>query len=713
LLRTARPGYYLAPMRLQKMALGVGFAAVVLGGCLIDSDQPDLAGQDVRLTIIHTADIHSRLFPYDMVPNTFDQGYGLLSNYAPYGGVARITTLVKRIRVSSERSLWLDSGDAWEGAAVFNEFKGEAEIRSLSLAGMEGEVLGNHEFDLGTPQLVKELNAWSQFPHLVANYAWEDPTDSSSDDGLTLQDLTSPFQIYDVNGLKVGVIGLGNEDTLLSSYMGNTTLGFRPIDPGVALQQYVALLRPVCDLVVVLSHLGLDDDEGLSASEVDDPNASLPNQNVDLILGGHLHIVTNPPKLLPADDGSQYCVNNDCETLLIHSGAFAKYVGRIDLVVHVSDNGNNADPEHRSRITNYAYVNQPVITCTDPSCTPIPDDPDVANLMWPYSVQLNQDVDLNGVFSYVDPPGTATIDRNDPSGGDSQLGNLVARAMQLQQGVSAQFAFTNSLGIRADFNRGPLTNEQMYNVFPFENTIVVIYMSGQEVQDTLDFVAQESSGRGCQSQLQQAGITWDMVCRDNPTGSTPCKSIDPSVPDTVCAQDTDCPSGDRCDTTQSRCVTRACAQNIYIGDNCRPIDPNTGLPNTTAAVNPATTPCTSLSPDGLYRVAVNNYIAAGGSGFIVLQRNTSQQDTGVSLRDALTVYLTQQAPICDGMTTSQILDFTDTETTTKCTVGTQCPSGTCTAGFCAQGTVQQLWGNISCLDETIEAHDGRIRPVFQ
>jgi 5'-nucleotidase/UDP-sugar diphosphatase len=693
-------------MRLVKIALWVGFVVACLGGCLIDSDQPDLAGQDVRLTIIHTADIHSRLFPYNMVPNSFDQAYGLLPVNAPFGGIARISTMVKRIRVSSERSIWLDSGDAWEGAAVFNEFQGEAEIRSLSLAGMEGEVLGNHEFDLGTPQLVKELNAWSQFPHLVADYAWEDPTNSGTD--LSLQDLTTPFQMYDVNGLKIGVIGLGNEDTLLSSYMGNTTLGFRPIDPGTALQQYVALIRPMCDLVVVLSHLGLDDDEGLSSSEVSDPNASLPNQNVDLILGGHLHIVTNPPKLLPADDGSMYCQNNDCETLLIHSGAFAKYVGRIDLVVHVSDNGDNTDPEHRSRITSFAYVNQPVDST-------IPDDPDMANFMWPYSVQLNQDIDLNGVFSYVDPPGTATIVRNDPSGGDSQLGNLVARAMQLQQGVDAQFAFTNSLGIRADFNRGPLTNEQMFNVFPFENTIVVLYMSGGEVQDTLDFVAQESSGRGCRSQLQQAGITWDMVCRDDPTGPTPCKSIDPAAT-TGCAVDTDCPSGDRCDTTQGKCVTRACAQNIYIGDHCRPTDPNTGLVQSDAPVDPTKTPCTPLSQDGLYRVAVNNYIAAGGSGFIVLQRNTSQQDTGVSLRDSLTVFLTQQGNKCDGMTTSQIIDFTDTETTTKCTVAqqaTQCPSHTCTGGFCAQGTVQQLWGNVSCLDETIEAHDGRIRPVFQ
>ena len=77
----------------------------------------------------------------------------------------------------------------------------------------------------------------------------------------------------------------------------------------------------------------------------------------------------------------------------------------------------------------------------------------------------------------------------------------------------------------------------------------------------------------------------------------------------------------------------------------------------------------------------------------MLKRNTSQQDTGVSLRDALTVYLTKQAPTCDGMPTSAIIDMTDTQT--------------------PQRTIQQRWGNASCLDETIEAHDGRIRPVFQ
>ena len=330
-------------MKRQTLAAVVAVCGLAGGAaCTVDPAQPNLVGQDIRLTIIHTSDIHSRLFPYNFVPNSFDKGYGLLTANAPFGGIARIATQVKQIRATSERSLWLDSGDAWEGAPVFNEFHGEAEIRALSLAGMEGEVLGNHEFDTGSKVLYQELTNWSQFPHLAANYAWDDVPGGQR----SLKDIIAPFQIYDVKGLQVGVIGLGNTDTLLSSYEGGNSLGFRPIADADALQQWVRILRPICDVVVVSSHLGLDNDEGLSPSQVVDPNEALPLTGVDVILGGHLHIVTNPSKVLPNDDGSVYCQTHDCRTVLQHSGAFAKYVGRLDLVVHVGT--NNADPETRS-----------------------------------------------------------------------------------------------------------------------------------------------------------------------------------------------------------------------------------------------------------------------------------------------------------------------------------------------------------------------------
>ena len=92
--------------------------------------------------------------------------------------------------------------------------------------------------------------------------------------------------------------------------------------------------------------------------------------------------------------------------------------------------------------------------------------------------------------------------------------------------------------------------------------------------------------------------------------------------------------------------------------------------------------CAKLEIASLYRVAVNDYIAAGGSGFDVLKRNTSKQDTGISLRDSLRVFLNQRQKC-----SNETIDGTMAVTT--------------------------KYGNISCLDSTIEAHDGRIRPVFE
>jgi len=157
-------------------------------------------------------------------------------------------------------------------------------------------------------------------------------------------------------------------------------------------------------------------------------------------------------------------------------------------------------------------------------------------------------------------------------------------------------------------------------------------------------VARRSSERGCRTQAQVSGITFDMVCHGA------------------------CPDG-----------RTACAKNISIGDSCRK-DGNPDGPIDT-------TKCAPLLPTSLYRVAVNDYIAAGGSGFEVLKRNSSKQDTGVSLRDALRVYLNRQTKCTDQ------LDETDTSP--------------------HPGKVIDHYGPISCLDQHIEAHDGRIRAVFE
>jgi 5'-nucleotidase / UDP-sugar diphosphatase len=625
---------------MRRAVLAVSAAALAFAStasCTVSREQPDLVGQDIRLTFIHTSDIHSRLFPYHFIPNSFEQKDGLLRANGPFGGIARIATLAKQIRATSAgRSLWLDSGDCFQGAPVFNMFKGEAEMRALSLAGMDGAVIGNHEFDLGSTNLFEQIDNWAQFPLLAANYLWEDP---ANPDARSLKDVVEPYQIYDVDGIKVGVIGMANWSSMTGIFEGGNSLGLRPLDDKQVVEKYVHLLRPVVDVLVVVSHLGLEEDEGLSAADVADENEALPLAGVDLVLGGHLHIVTDPPKIIPNDDQGN-------TTIVVHSGAFAKFVGRLDLVIRVGE--NNADPAKRSRIRSFAYENIPVDST-------VPDDPAITELLWPYSVAINRDIDLDGVFAFVNTPLAGDerekIRRTDASGGDSQLGNLVARAMQTRSGVEAEFALTNSLGVRADFEAGPLNVEQMFNVFPFENSITVMYLSGSEIQETLDFVARKSAERGCRTQAQVAGIWFDMVCRG------------------------DCPDPDPTDSY----VPTACAKNIYLGENCRGGDPD-------GPIDPAV--CRPVVPTGLYRTAVNDYIAKGGSGFDVLKRNTSKQDTGVALRDALIVYMRSI-----GACAADVVDFTDPEPDDR--------------------SVEDRWGEITCLDMAVEAHDGRIRPVFE
>lgn len=586
-------------------------------------EPPNLVGQDVRIRIIHTSDIHSRLFPYNQVPTRFDQEYGLLPQNAPFGGIARMSSIAKAERADVPRSLWLDSGDSFQGAPVFNLFRGEVEVRTLSAAGLDAAVIGNHEFDLGAGNLFYQLDRWATFRPLAANYIFEDPTNP---DERSLGDIAEPYTVFDLDGVTVGVIGMANWSSMTGIFEGGNSLGIRPIDDAQVVEQYVRILRPVCDVVIVLSHLGLDEDEGLGSHEIEeDRNELLPLAGVDVVLGGHLHIVLNPPKTIPNDDAGN-------QTILAHSGAFAKYVGVLDLVVRVGE--DNTDPARRSKVTAFSYDNVPVDST-------VPDDPEIVAMLEPYAIELEREIDLDGVFAYTDTPGGKIV-RNDPSGGDSQLGNLTARSMQLRTGVEAEFALTNSLGIRADFEAGPLTIEQMFNVFPFENSITVVNMSGLEVQEMLDFVTRRSASRGCRTQAQVAGIWFDMVCAGECAGGR-----------------------------------SACAKNVHLGESCRGGDPDGVIDGSR---------CAPLVPTALYRVAVNDYIADGGSGFEVLERNTSKLDTGISLRDALTDFLRDQ----DGCGES-VVDVSDRN----------------------GETVVNRWGAVACLDSTVEPHDGRIRPVFE
>lgn len=651
---------------LRRAALGaltLVFLAL-LGGCTEEGTPTTLRG-DVRLTLLHTSDWHSRLFPYFQQVTQTDQTLGLLPDRAPYGGAARMNYLIQRERSRADRVLHLDSGDCFQGAPIFNFFEGEAEVRALNHTGVDAVVVGNHEFDRGALNFARQFQRWATFDVLAANYQFDDPTTPGS---AELGRLVEPYSMFNLRGLKVAVIGLGNLSSLTSIFDQPNRLGIVPLNTLEVAQHYVDIVRQQgADVVIVVSHVGLEDDVRMIEHTT----------GVDVVLGGHLHIVLNPtqvvedchavdetgrhfiPQLIPqgqpgavAATQAATCAQGDCcdpsgvcrpaggrnywqlargyqkrfctsrRVLLQHSGAFMKYLARLDLVFSndrariYPDSPTDYNARDRWEVVAHRFTLFPVDRT-------VPEEPTMKRILEPYARALDTLANLDTIVGYA--PNDVT--RTAVGGGDSPLGNLVSTSMWLRLGIQTDFSLTNTLGIRDNIPRGPVTIDQLYNVFPFDNSITTMNLSGFEVQELFDFVARRSAGRGCNSQAQIAGARVVVVCgacqRRNAQGMTE------TLP--------------------------ACAETVNIG--LRNVECNTdndcnprGLSNTPPAerslCEPAARRCMQpLDVNASYSAAVNNYIAGGGSGFFVLQRNTTQINTFVEQRDAVIDFV-RQAPPC-------------------------------------------------------------------
>ena len=471
----------------QRLALGAVAILVLVTACSYFGPEVDLADQDVRLTILHTSDIHSRILPFDYVPMYTERKLGLVEERSPFGGIARVATIIKEQRAKANRCLWVDTGDSMQGAPIFNVFRGEPELRTLTAAGLDAFVLGNHEFDAGPQNAADQLSRWAGFPVLSANYRWDVPKPFTEQ----MKRLLKPYVIRNLQGLRVAMIGMSNTSSMYSLGEADNSLGVQAVEPVMLTQQLVDEVRAVADVVLVLSHLGLNDDLMVARNVC----------GIDAIMGGHHHIALDPPTVVPyapvrdeVKDLPDFRTREGCRghnTIVSHPQAFAKFVGRLDLIVR---NGE---------IKSHAYQLLPVDATTN-------DDAAVWEVLEPYYIELARTIDLDRVLAVAE----ITLNRFGETGGDSPLGNFVAEAMQLRPGVETDFCVTNSLGIRTDLQAGDVVLEDLYNVLPFDNTVTTMYLSGIEVQELLDYASRRSAQRGCSTQVQVSGVTFTMNCRE-------------------------------------------------------------------------------------------------------------------------------------------------------------------------------------------------------
>lgn len=253
----------------------------------------------VRLTILHTNDMHSHVDPFPANDPKFP---GL-------GGMGKRAALVKAIRAQEPNVLLLDAGDVFQGTPYFNFFGGELEFKLMSEMGYDACAIGNHDFDNGIAALGNMMQH-ANFPFVSANYDFLN---------TELDNKVLPHTILQRGPLKIGVFGLGVElEGLVDPKLYGETRYLEPI--AVANQQAAFLKNEKgCNLVICLSHLGYE----YGTPKVSDRVIAAESSNIDIVIGGHTHTLLNEPVKVANKIGA--------EVVIAQVGWAGTRVGRIDV----------------------------------------------------------------------------------------------------------------------------------------------------------------------------------------------------------------------------------------------------------------------------------------------------------------------------------------------------------------------------------------------
>ena len=255
-----------------------------------------------KLTILHTNDVHSYIDPF---PPTHPKNPNM-------GGVARRAALIESIRAESSNVLLLDAGDIFQGTPYFNYYGGELEFKLMSMMRYDLATMGNHDFDNAIEGFHAQLpNA--KFDFVSANYDFTN---------TVLNGLIKPYKIFNKNGIRIGVFGLGiGLEGLVDKKNYKETVYN---DPVAVSQDMARILRHEehCDLVICLSHLGYEYKSDVDKNKISDVKLAALTKDIDLIIGGHTHTFLNKPTVLKNAGGQDVIVNQ--------VGCYGINLGRID-----------------------------------------------------------------------------------------------------------------------------------------------------------------------------------------------------------------------------------------------------------------------------------------------------------------------------------------------------------------------------------------------
>jgi 2',3'-cyclic-nucleotide 2'-phosphodiesterase/3'-nucleotidase len=436
----------------MKKTSSTAFLRIALAGCVIALAFAALvfrsdaaAPARVHVVILGTTDMHGRVFPIDYYTNKYDNV-----------GISKVATLIKEARKNDPDLLLVDSGDTIQGTPLeyFHNKKNNAPPDPMMLAmnalHYDSMTVGNHEYNFGL-KVLNKARSEAKFPWLSAN---------SYDKGTDHPHYT-PYIVKEVQGVRIGVLGLTTPGIPNWENVPNYE-GLEFKETISEAKKWVKVLQEVgkVDVVVITMHMGIEEDLRTGT-----PNpAQVPNENaaiaiarqvpgIDVILMGHTH--RDVPSLV---------VNG---VLLTQANRWASHVARVDLYLEKDERGR------------WHVVAKSARTIPVTEKTVI--DPEIAELGNPY------DKETQDWLGRAIGESSEDLTARDGRFKDTAIIDLVQR-VQIEAG-HADVSMAAAFNLSARIPKGQVTVRDIAGLYEYENTLVTLELTGQQLKDALEHSA--------------------------------------------------------------------------------------------------------------------------------------------------------------------------------------------------------------------------------
>jgi 2',3'-cyclic-nucleotide 2'-phosphodiesterase/3'-nucleotidase len=398
----------------------------------------------VQIVILGTTDQHGNVFPIDYYTNKPDNR-----------GLAKVATIIKRTRKENENVVLIDSGDTIQGTplAYYHNKKNnqppDPMMLAMSALNYDAMAVGNHEYNFGL-KVLEKARSEAKFPWLSANTYNKGTTETHY----------LPYIIKEIAGVRVGILGLTTPGVPTWENAPNY-VGLEFHEPLLEAQKWVPVLRGKerADIVVIAMHMGLEEDlrtGDLNPGQVKNENQAIAIARqvpgVDLIFMGHTH--KDVPSLV---------ING---VLLTQANHWGRHVARADLYLENVDN--------KWRI--YARSAR-----TIPVDDKVEADEEILKLDEPYHRETQ------AWLSREIGESAAELTAEEARFRDTAILDLIQR-VQMEAG-NAQVSMAAVFNPQARIAKGPVTVRNIAGLYVYENTLVVIEVTGQQLKEALEHSA--------------------------------------------------------------------------------------------------------------------------------------------------------------------------------------------------------------------------------